>query len=192
MRSASPVTLARASWLAGLPLLGLSSCATEPSPERAVPEPSPPDTNVYFYPAAGQAISADQQNRDRFECNSWAVQQSHFDPSLPSVPPHQRVQVVAAGPPPGTGVAVGAVGGALLGGAVSRPWNAGSNMLFGALAGAAIGAVVDTERANQTRQLRIQSEAETNGARAAMLERGAADYRRAMAACLEGRGYSVR
>ena len=42
-------------------------------------EPPPPETNVYFYPVRGQ--SPEQQDRDKYECNTWAVQQSGFDPS---------------------------------------------------------------------------------------------------------------
>jgi len=44
----------------------------------------------YIYPSQGQ--SQEQQNRDRFECYNWAVQQSGFDPTTPSY---------ASTPPPG-------------------------------------------------------------------------------------------
>ena len=88
--------------LAVLSLLMIAGCATEsPRPQSAAAAAPPPDTNVYFYPTQGRpAPSPEQQDRDKFECNTWAVQHSGFDPSLPSVPPHQRVQVVAGGPPP--------------------------------------------------------------------------------------------
>ena len=174
-------------------LLTLCACATEPPPAPAAASPPvPPDTTVYFYPTSGRPPpSVEQQNRDRYECNSWAVQHSGFDPSLPTTPPHQRVQVVAGGPPPGTDVAVGAVGGALIGGAVSSPWDTGPGILVGALAGAVIGGAVDAERANQVRGLQAEADAENHAAGAAALERGAADYRRAMEACLEGHGYTV-
>ncbi len=57
----------------------LAGCVAE-SPRIAAPAPPlVPDTNVYFYPAAGRDISAQQQDRDRYECNQWAVQQSGFD-----------------------------------------------------------------------------------------------------------------
>lgn len=181
-----------------LPLLGLltavAGCATEPTQSMAVRQAPPaPDTNVYFYPAQGHAPpSPEQQDRDKYECNTWAVQKSGFDPSLPNVPPHQRVRVVAGGPPPGTGVAVGAVGGAALGAAVSSPWHAGSGALFGALTGAAIGGITDAERSAQTNRIEAQANANADNAQTAALERNAMDYRRAMSACLEGRGYSVR
>jgi hypothetical protein len=173
--------LRRTAGLVSAMLIGaaIGACASEP--EMVAPPPPPPDTTVYFYPSHGQ--SAGQQQRDRYECNAWAVQQSGFDPSLPGAPPHLRV-VVAAGPPPGTGVAVGAAAGALLGAAVSRPWEAGSGALVGAIAGAAIGGIAES-------QAREQAAAGADAARDALLEQKASNYRRAMDACLEGRGYSV-
>ncbi len=120
------------------------------------------------------------------------MQKTGFDPSLPNVPPHQRVRVVASGPPPGAGVATGAVTGALVGAAVSNPWHAGPGALIGAIAGAAIGGAADAQRAEQQDRFEAQADANVSGARAAAFERQATDYRRAMSACLEGRGYSVR
>ena len=38
--------------------------------------------DVYIYPNKGQ--SAQQQDKDRYECHTWAVQQTGFDPSRPS------------------------------------------------------------------------------------------------------------
>jgi hypothetical protein len=174
-------------------LLGLSACAGEPPRSHAVRLAARPDTNVYFYPAAhGPLRSADQQNRDRFECNDGAVRQSDFDPGLPDRARSAPVQVFAREPPVGTGVAAGAVSGAVVGAAVSRPWNAGSGMLIGALAGAAIGGVADVARENQAEQFRVRANADATAAAAATLDREAADYRRAMAACLRGRGYIVQ
>jgi hypothetical protein len=189
-----PATRAARYWLALLGLLAVAGCVAEPPrPASVPPEAPPPDTDVYFYPAQGHpAPSAQQQDRDKYECNVWAVQQTGFDPSLPNVPPHQRVRVVAGGPPPGTGVAVGAVTGAVVGAAVSNPWHTGSGTLIGALAGAAIGGVADAERTAQPNRIEAQADADANGARAAALEQRALNYRRAMTACLEGRGYSVR
>jgi len=168
-------------------LAACAGCVSERPPPPAPIEPWPPETNVYFYPVRGQ--SSEQQDRDKYECNAWAVQQSGFDPSLPNVPPHLHVVVSNAGPPPGSGVAAGAVTGAFLGAAVSRPWQAGSGALVGALAGAAIGGLAENAAAQQTR---AQQAAQANSAQAAVIEQKARNYRRAMSACLEGRGYNVR
>ena len=175
-----------------LGLVTLAACVSEPlRPVEMEPE-TPPDTSVYFYPAQGHAASAEQQERDKYECNGWAVQKTGFDPSVPSLPPHQRFRVVAGGPPPGAAVATGAVTGAVIGAAVSSPWHAGRGGLIGAVAGAAIGGIADTERTAQADRLEAQANADAKQARSAALERSAMEYRRAMAACLEGRGYSVR
>jgi hypothetical protein len=182
------------STLFGLTLLGLVTivgCVTEPPRQVVARPPAPPDTNVYFYPAQGHSVPFEQQDRDRYECNAWAVQQTGFDPSLPSVPPYQHVQMVAGGPPPGTGVAVGAVAGAVVGNAVSSPWHAGTGTLLGALAGAAIGGAADAERTAQNDRI-AQMNADANAAQTATLERRASDYKRAMSSCLQGRGYIVR
>jgi Glycine zipper 2TM domain len=179
--------------LAAVALFALAACVTEPPRQIAVAAPPPaPDTSVYFYPAQGRAITAEQQDRDRYECNAWAVQGTGFDPSLPTTPSQQRVRVVAGGPPPGTGIAVGALSGAIVGSAVSSPWHSGRGALFGAIAGATIGGIADAGRAADTNRMQAQADANANSAQNAALDRQANEYRRAMGACLEGRGYAVR
>jgi hypothetical protein len=166
----------------------LSACVVQPPPPDLAPPPPPPNVTVYAYPQNGQ--SPQQLDRDRFECSNWATQQTGFNPSAPNLPPHDRVQVVG-GPPPGSGVAVGAVTGGLLGAAVSRPRDAGAGLLLGALIGGAIGAGAE---ASADAQAQAAANANANArmqAQTAQIERKAADYRRAIGACLEGRGYSV-
>jgi hypothetical protein len=178
--------------LLGLPAAcALPGCATEPLEPISVVQPPPPDTNVYFYPTRGD-VSAQQQDRDKYECNSWAVQQTGFDPSSPSVPPHQRVRVIAGGPPPGAEVGAGAVTGAVVGAAVSSPWRSGQGALLGALAGAAIGGIAEAERNSETNRLQTETNASSNAAQAAAVEQQAAKFRRALTACLDARGYSVK
>jgi outer membrane lipoprotein SlyB len=167
----------------------LSACVVAPPPPRfAPPPPPPPNVTVYAYPQQGQ--TAEQQDRDHYECSNWATQQTGFNPSAPNMPPHDRVQVVS-GTPPGAGAAVGAVTGGILGAAVSGPGDAGAGLLLGALVGGVLGAGA---QASATEQAQAQADASVNArirAQAAQIERSAADYRRALGACLEGRGYSV-
>jgi hypothetical protein len=136
---------------------------------------------MYIYPSKGQ--SQEQQDKDRYDCHRWAVQQTGFDPSNinPNNPtyldpqpyqPSQRHVLRGAA----RGTAMGVVGGAIAG-------NAGK----GAAAGAAMGGMsggfrrMDERRQQQsTRQQAAQSNANQ-----------VAGYQRAMAACLKGRGYSV-
>lgn len=168
-------------------VLGLAGCETAPPP-RPGPPPAyagpPPNTTVYAYPQNGQ--SADQQSRDRYECSLWAVKQSGFDPSAPNVPPEYRV--VASGPPPGTGTAIGAIAGAVIGAAISPRWDRGAGAVFGGLTGAMIGTASDASRAQQTQ---MEMNAQDRQQAAAMAQK-ASDYRRALSACLSGRGYSVK
>ena len=170
----------------------LSGCATEPLELPSPQQLTPPNTNVYFYPTQGHSVSPDQQGRDKYECNAWAVQQTGFDPSDPRLPTHQRMQIVAGGPPPGTEVGAGAFTGAIVGAAVSRPWEAGRGALLGTLAGAAIGGIAAAERNDEVNRLQVQADSNASQADAAALEGKAAEFRRALGACLEARGYSVK
>lgn len=169
----------------------LSGCANEP----VLPAPSAPyvpDTNVYFYPADGAKRSAEQQDRDKYECNQWAVKRTGFDPGLPHLAPHQQIRIVATDLPPGVAVGAGAATGALVGAAVARPWETGRGALLGAAAGALLGGIVESERESETQRVEDQLEARQDQAQHAAIERQAAQFRRAIGACLEARGYAVK
>jgi hypothetical protein len=172
--------------LTGIALIVSAGCVTEP-PQEVEPPRAAPETTVYFYPSQGQ--SPEQQDRDKYECNSWAVKQSGFDPSLPGTPPHLRTAVVAGEPPPGARIAAGAAIGAVLGAVIGSPRDMGAGAVAGAIAGAAVGGVAEAASQKDSQQVAAN---ESNARAAAALERQASNFRRAMAACLEGRGYSVR
>ena len=138
---------------------------------------------MFIYPKKGQSQA--QQDKDRYECHTWAVQQTGFDPSksYPNNPNAYDPQPYRASRPhvlqgAGRGAAMGAVGGAI-----------GGNAGKGAAAGAAMGGMaggfrrMDERRQHEnTQQQQAQSQA----------SQAAAGYQRAMAACLDGRGYSVK
>jgi hypothetical protein len=168
----------------------LAGCVEQPPPRPVYRQPPPPapDTSVYAYPQQGQA--PEQMDRDRYDCHEWAVKQSNFDPSAPGTPPHDRV-VVAAGPPPGTNTAIGAVAGAVLGAVIAGPRDAGFGAVAGGITGAAIGSTGDAANA-QARQAQIQQARGQDARAAAVIDQKASNYRRAISACLEGRGYSVK
>ncbi len=120
---------------------------------------------VYVYPQKGQ--SQRQQDIDTAECNRWAKQESGVDPN--AAPPKEQVGSHARGTAGGAarGAAVGAAVGAIAG-------DAGK----GAGAGAVVGGVKgrrDSRRAGQAAQAETQS-----------------SFARAFAACMEGRGYTVK
>ncbi len=168
--------------------LSIGACASYPPAVRHAPPPTPPPpTQVYFYPTKGQNPA--QQDRDRYECYIWASQQTGFDPSLPQLPPHQRMEVVPQ-PPIGHDTASGAFTGAVLGAVVSRPGRSGEGAVIGAIAGTILGAASDSARQEQAE--RLQERYDQRGSQAAAhTEQQASAYRRAMGACLEGRGYTV-
>jgi hypothetical protein len=177
--------------------VSLGGCVTAPPPRPAPPPPpaqppAPPPPDVYAYPLHGQ--STEQQDRDHYECSLWGTQQTGFDPSAPGVPPHERVHVVSAGPPPGTNTAIGAVAGAILGAAIAPRWQTAGGALAGAVVGGAIGSAGDAANAQVNAANWQQAQAANAQYRraAAIQERKAADYRRALSACLDARGYSVR
>lgn len=122
------------------------------------------------YPAKGQ--SAEQQQKDQGECRSWAVQQTGYDPAKP--PPTPKPATTATGTTPGAGVR-GAARGAVVGEIVAD--DAGAGAAVGAAA--ARGQSRRQNAATQQQAAQAQSAAQQN-------------FNKAMAACLEGRGYTVK
>ena len=171
--------------------LVLSACVapTRVIVRQAPAAPAPAPAELVAYPAQGQ--TAEQADRDRYECHNWAVKQTGFDPSQPGLAPQYRMRVVQAAPPPGSNVLAGGVIGAMLGATVSNPQNAGVGALVGAVAGATLGAVADESQNEANRQAREHVEAQVAADNATIHAR-ASSYRRAISACLEGRGYTVK
>ena len=138
---------------------------------------------LFIYPRMGQ--SQEQQDRDKFECHSWAVRQTGFDPmrraTASTPPPAQEARRGGLGRGATRGAAIGAIGGAIGG-------DAGRGAAIGAGTGAAVGAM---RRRDQRRR---EQQAYQNWARqeASQQQQGRNEYDRAMAACLDGRGYTVR
>jgi hypothetical protein len=185
--SANQMLTARTWFVLGLSAM-LAACVTPP-PRREVVQgpPPPPPQQLVVYPARGQ--SPQQLERDRYECHVWAVQQTGFDPSQPGVPSSQRVVVQPANPP-GTGTAVGAIAGAILGAVIAGPRNAGAGLLVGGITGAAVGTASDVNAQAQANyeQQRVDAGYNANAAQGAQR---AANYRRAISACLDARGYTT-
>ncbi len=143
---------------------------------------------LIIYPAKGQ--SQEQMEKDKFECYTWAKQQSGFDPmAMPtasSPAPSQEKKSVGGSALKG-GVAGGA-GGAIIGGIAGGRKGARKGLAIGGLTGGAIGGVRSSRQNRQTEQERQQWEQQQ--ANQYMQQRNA--YNRAHSACLEGRGYTVK
>ncbi len=138
--------------------------------------PTAEGADMYVYPKEGQDKA--QQDKDSYECHSWAVQQTGFDPTKPpstttQTQSSQGGEVVGGA---AKGAALGAIGGAIAG-------DAGKGAAAGAAVGGAGGAM--RKRSNQREQ-----EAQQQAAKQAY-QNNLESYNRAKATCLEGRGYSV-
>lgn len=165
----------------------LSACVTVPESRTvsAPPAPPPQPTKVYFYPLQGQNDS--QQDRDRYECYSWAVRQTGFDPSRHEAPVEQRAAVVPSRSP-GQAIGAAAAVGAVIGAIAAGPGNTAEGAVVGAMAGTVVGSAAaaaernDAGRASRYRPARSDRR----------FDQQAGEFRRAMSACLEGRGYSVK
>jgi hypothetical protein len=132
----------------------------------------------FVYPAKGQ--SPEQQKKDEYECHQWAVQQTGVDPTKPqqqaAVPP--KPATTPTGVTPGAGVR-GAARGAVVGEIV------GDDAGAGAAAGAAAARAQSRRQNMAAQQQAAQQKQQAQGAQSA-------NYAKARAACLEGRGYSVK
>ena len=153
--------------------------APTPSPQ---PPTSQPVGRMFIYPSRGQ--SPQQEQFDRGQCYSWAVQHSGFDPANP--------QVYTPPPPPQSapqgGVLRGAAGGAALGaigGAIGG--DAGKGAAIGAGAGALFGLMRRARWEEEEQQQQQSYMAQQQNA----LAQGHAAYNRAFATCMTGRGYTV-
>jgi hypothetical protein len=160
----------------------LTACVAPP-PQRTVVQAPPAPPPVMVYPANGQ--TPEQLDRDKYECHVWAVQQSGFDPSRSDVPPGERV-VVEPATPPGAGTAVGAIAGAILGAAIAGPRDAGAGLVLGGITGAAVGSASDANAQAQANYEQARIDRNYAG-----MQRAAANYRRAISACLDARGYTT-
>ena len=137
----------------------------------------------YVFPQKGQ--SAEQQKKDEYECHSWAVKQTGFDPTAAAQAPPQQAAQQPAGAQPGSG-ARGAARGAVVGAAAgSLGGEAGKGAAVGATAGAVAGR---SQSRHQAQQQQAQAQQQASSQKSAKQQ----DYLRARGACLEGKGYSVK
>ena len=82
--------------------------------------------------------------------------------------------------------AAGAIGGAILGALIAGPRNAGAGLLIGGATGAVVGTAADASAQRQANMTQAQiNESMAQG------HARADSYRRALGACLQGRGYTV-
>jgi hypothetical protein len=133
---------------------------------------------LMIYPKKAQ--SAEQQEKDKFECYSWAKTESGFDPMAPptatEAPPQQQAQK--------GGLVRGAARGAALGAIID---DSSEGARTGAKAGAAIGGMRRADQKRSEAQAQEQWEQEQQRIYAEKRDR----YNRAYSVCLEAHDYSV-
>ncbi|MGI9285284.1 MAG: hypothetical protein ACR2P1_07835 [Pseudomonadales bacterium] len=133
---------------------------------------------LIVYPNQGQ--DAEQQGQDEYQCYGWAKGQSGFDP---------MAKPTTSAPPPKEEAKKGGLArGALRGAAVGALIDGSSGAKKGAGAGAVMGGA---RRADQNRG-QAKAEEQWEQEQVAEYQRNRSSYNRAYAACLEGRGYTVR
>ncbi|WP_430817068.1 glycine zipper family protein [Carboxylicivirga sp. RSCT41] len=134
---------------------------------------------LVVFPSKGQ--DKHQQKNDEFECYLWALEQTGIDPlNLPKI---EAEKVNKA--PEGHAVA-GAARGAAAGAAIGAiAGDAGK--------GAAIGATAGALRGRRAKVYGDQQEQQQNNAAAAAAEEEMKEkFKKAFAACMEGKGYTVK
>lgn len=170
--------------------LSLGACVVAPPRDYRHPHPAPRpqaqrvEQTLYFYPTRDQSDA--QQDRDRYECYRWAVRESGVDPGMRPVRQAAAPDAAPVARDPGASVG-GAVAGAVVGGMVSSPRHAGTGMVLGAIIGGLLGATAEESRA-QAMERQQDARRDAWETQQAPLD----NFRRAMSACMSGRGYSVR
>lgn len=129
--------------------------------------------NLMVYPAQGQ--TPDQMSKDRYECHTWAVQQTGYDPSTGAGAAQPSPQQGNLGRETLRGGARGAAAGAAIGAIAG---DAGAGAAIGATAGGLKRRFAQKD-ANREATSTASNEALNN-------------YNRALGACLTGRGYTVQ
>jgi hypothetical protein len=138
------------------------------------------------YPSKEQ--SAEQQATDEQACYTWAKEQTGIDPAAVKTNPDSAAKEGQAKANEATsgaavgGAARGAAGGAVVGAIAG---DAGTGAAIGAVAGAAGG-----RRARKSAEK--QGAQQAQAADASQANQKIETFKKAMSACLDGRGYSVK
>lgn len=130
------------------------------------------------FPAKSQ--TADQQQKDEYDCYVWAKGQANYDPAAPPPTPAAAAPQKQKGGA-ARGAAKGAAGGAAVGAIAG-------DAETGAAAGAAAGAVKG-RRQQKASEKQAADQAKSNQAAAAAAPRD--QYKKALQTCMQGKGYTV-
>jgi hypothetical protein len=139
---------------------------------------------LIVFPAQGQ--SQEQMDKDKYDCYSWAKQETGFDPMQP--------QAAQAPPPQPQGPSGERIKGAARGAAVGAVVGeiADDDAGKGAAAGAAAGTMVGGMKTRQGRRQQAQEQQQVAKQQEAAYGEARKTYNRAFGACMEGKGYTVK
>lgn len=163
------------------------------APAAAAQQPTPgtgymtaQQLGLYVFPAQNQ--TAAQQSADEQACYTWSVEQAKYNPITDGSPNKDSAAVAAANKTAAAtqGAAVqGAAKGAVVGVAIGAiAGDAGEGAAIGAVAGGVAGRRAKKKaEANAAQQGAAQATADS----AAVMN----NFKRAMSACLTGKGYTV-
>ncbi len=168
-----------------------TSVAQQPAAPALTPNPewTHQKLGVFVYPAKGQ--KPDQQQKDETECYTWARSQTGIDPTAPATPPAQTATKVD-NPANGArlaGAARGAAGGAVIGAIAG---DAGKGAAIGATAGTMAGGAAKRRAKRAAAQQQQQQAAQAQQQAAASDKQRLDTFKKAYAACAQGRGYTVQ
>jgi hypothetical protein len=142
--------------------------------------------DLMVFPAKGQ--SQEQMEKDKYDCYTWAKQQTGFDPmkaqtsQAPPPPPQSQGPSGARVKGAARGAAIGAVAGEV------AHDDAGKGAAAGAAAGVVAGGMKSRDQKRQQTQQQQQASQQQQATNAEALNA----YNRALGACLEGKGYTVK
>ncbi len=143
-------------------------------------------SDLFVYPAKGQ--SKDQTEQDKYQCYQFAKQETGFDPMArptTSTPRPAREKET-------WGTGQGAVGGALLGAGAGALLGGGDGAVTGAVVGGVGGGAMGHMRRSDQKRREDARQRDWEQRETSRYSSGRNSYERAYAACLEGRGYTVR
>jgi hypothetical protein len=138
--------------------------------------------DLIIFPAKGQ--SAEQMEKDKTECYTWAKQQTGVDPMAMAQAQASAAPATSTAPQ-GEAVVKGAAKGAAAGAVVGAiAGDAGKGAAIGAAAGGMSGGARNRSKANAAEDAQKQADEK--------MKQDIANYNRAFTACLEGKGYTVK
>ena len=161
-------------------LLALAILGSGPQPVAAQTPPLSQQWGLAVFPSKGQDRAT--QDKDEYDCYQWAKGNTGIDPLAPA----QAAAAPASAPPPKGQAVKGAAKGAAAGAAVGAiAGDAGK----GAAAGAAVGGMKGVSDKRKGAKAAEQQAAADQKAAADQVK---TTFNKSFAACLEGKGYSVK